>query len=52
MRMHGSSGSPDVGVKTGETYAKHRGLPAPGGFCMTLSIAQRSLDVSACFHAQ
>ena len=39
MRMHASSGSPDVEVKTAVTYAKHyRGLPAPGGFCMALPI--------------
>jgi hypothetical protein len=39
MRMHNSSGSPDVEVKTAVTYAKHyRGLPAPGGFCMALPI--------------
>ena len=39
MRMHNSSGSPDVEVKTAVTCAKHyRGLPAPGGFCMALPI--------------
>ena len=38
MRMHNSSGSPDVEVKTAVTYAKHyRDPPAPGGFCMAPS---------------